>query len=78
MLDRLVELLRPGGLLVTDNVLGAGEVIDGFVPHPQHEPARTRALVEYNQRLAAHRELLTATVPIRDGVAIAVKRAHPP
>ena len=31
LLDRLVELLRPGGLLVTDNVLWDGEVVPGFV-----------------------------------------------
>src|SRR5688572_619674 len=31
-LDRLIELLRPGGLLVTDNVLWGGEVVPGFVP----------------------------------------------
>ena len=31
MLDRLVDLLRPGGLLVTDNVLWNGEVVPGFV-----------------------------------------------
>ena len=29
MLDRLVDLLRPGGLLVTDNVLWDGEVVPG-------------------------------------------------
>ena len=33
MLDRLVDLLRPGGLLVTDNVLWDGEVVPGFVDH---------------------------------------------
>lgn len=74
MLDRLVELLRPGGLLVTDNVLGGGEVVAGFVDTPRHEASRTAALVAYNERLAAHPSLLTATVPIRDGVAISVKR----
>src|SRR5262245_42248762 len=30
LLDRLVALLRPGGLLVTDNVLWSGEVVPGF------------------------------------------------
>ena len=30
LLDRLVALLRPGGLLVTDNVLWDGEVVPGF------------------------------------------------
>ena len=31
MLDRLIELLRPGGLLVADNILWNGEVIPGYV-----------------------------------------------
>ena len=32
--NRLVELLRPGGLLVTDNVLWDGEVVRGSSPSP--------------------------------------------
>ena len=44
MLDRLVELLRPGGLLVTDNVLWDGEVVPGFVSRPQRDAADTRAI----------------------------------
>ena len=40
MLDRLVQLLRPGGLLVTDNVLWDGEVVPGFVAAPERDPAR--------------------------------------
>jgi predicted O-methyltransferase YrrM len=74
MLDRLVELLRPGGLLVTDNVLWDGEVVPGFVEKPQRNPDDTRAIAAYNQRLNTHPMLITATLPIRDGVAISVKR----
>ena len=74
MLDRLVDLLRPGGLLVTDNVLWDGEVVPGFVAEPKREPKDTRAIAEYNERLNAHPRLMTATVPLRDGVAISVKR----
>jgi len=74
LLERTVELLRPGGLLVTDNVLWDGEVVPGFVPAPQRDAAETRAIAEYNERLNAHRQLVTTTVPLRDGVAIAVKR----
>jgi predicted O-methyltransferase YrrM len=75
MLDRLVSLLRPGGLLVTDNVLWDGEVVPGFVARPTNNPDDTKAISEYNERLNAHPRLLTATVPLRDGVAISVKRA---
>jgi predicted O-methyltransferase YrrM len=74
MLDRLVALLRPGGLLVTDNVLWSGEVVPGFVSAPKNNPDDTRAIAEYNQRLNAHPQLLTSIVPLRDGVAISVKR----
>src|SRR3954470_3583850 len=74
LLDRLVALLRPGGLLVTDNVLWDGEVVPGFVQPPKRDAADTQAIAEYNRRIAAHPQLMTATVPLRDGVSISVKR----
>jgi predicted O-methyltransferase YrrM len=75
LLDRLVALLRPGGLLVTDNVLWSGEVVPGFQATPRRNPEETRAIVEYNQRITTHPQLLTSIVPLRDGVAISVKRS---
>jgi predicted O-methyltransferase YrrM len=74
MLDRLVALLRPGGLLVTDNVLWNGEVAPGFTSTPTRPDSDTRAIAEYNERVAAHSALITATVPLRDGVSISVKK----
>jgi predicted O-methyltransferase YrrM len=74
LLDRLVALLRPGGLLITDNVLWDGEVAPGFVAEPLRNPAETRAIAEYNERVAAHPQLVTSIVPLRDGVSISVKR----
>jgi predicted O-methyltransferase YrrM len=75
LLDRLTGLLRPRGLLVTDNVLWNGEVVPGFSAHPEQNPEDTRAIAEYNERLAAHPQLQTAIVPLRDGVSISVKRS---
>jgi len=74
MLDRLVALLRPGGLLVTDNVLWDGEVAPGFTDSPARPSKDTQAIAEYNERVAAHPQLVTATVPLRDGVSISVKK----
>lgn len=71
MLDRLVALLRPGGLLVTDNVLWGGKVVEALA---EREDDDTRAIGEYNERVASHPALLTAVVPLRDGVSISVKR----
>jgi len=75
LLERLVALLRPGGLLVTDNVLWSGEVVPGFHKTPSKNPDETRAIIEYNERVAAHPQLLTSVVPLRDGVSISVKRS---
>jgi predicted O-methyltransferase YrrM len=74
MLDRLVALLRPRGLLVTDNVLWDGEVAPGFIDTPRRPAADTRAVAEYNVRVAAHPDLTTTIVPLRDGVSISVKK----
>ena len=76
LLDRLVELLRPGGLLVTDNVLWNGEVVPGFLAKPERAPEDTKAIADYNERLNAHPSLLVSTIPLRDGVAIAVKKSR--
>jgi len=73
-LDRLVALLRPGGLLVTDNVLWDGEVVPGYAAAPRHNVEDTQAIAEYNRRLAAHPQLTNCIVPLRDGVSISVKR----
>ena len=73
LLDRLVEHLRPGGVLVTDNVLWHGEVIDGFVDPPERDAADTAAIRKYNDRLAMDPRLLTTFLPVGDGVAMSVK-----
>ncbi len=75
LLDRLVALLRPRGLLVTDNVLWDGEVAPGFVETPTRDPADTQAIADYNARVAARPDLLTSIAPLRDGVSISVKTA---
>jgi len=73
MLDKLVRLLRPGGLLITDNVLWNGEVVPGFPAERHPDPEDARAITDYNQQIYSHLLLRTSIVPLRDGVAISVK-----
>ena len=73
MLDPLIGLLRPGGVLITDNVLWNGEVVEGFVPMPTRDSASTEAIRTYNARLAAEERLFTTFLPLGDGVAISVR-----
>jgi caffeoyl-CoA O-methyltransferase len=74
LLDRLVGLLSPHGLIVSDNVLWSGEVVDGFVSEPRRPADDTRALRAYNGRLSRHPDLLTTFLPVGDGLAVSVKR----
>ena len=74
VLDRLVELLRPGGVLLTDNVLWDGEVVPGFVAQPKKKPQDTAAIAAYNQRLSADARLFTTFLQVGDGVSMSVKK----
>jgi len=67
--EQCVELLRPGGLLVVDNVFRGGSVVD-----PDAEDESVRAIRELNQRLSTDQRMISATVAVADGIAVAVKR----
>ena len=64
-----VPRLRKGGLFITDNVLWNGRVA-------QKNPteASTKAILEFNRLLYKSQDLFTTILPIRDGVAVAVKQ----
>jgi predicted O-methyltransferase YrrM len=74
VLDRLVGLLRPRGVLVSDNLLWQGDVIPGFRAEPAHSAESTIIVARYGQRLAADARLATTFLPVGDGVAVSVKR----
>lgn len=63
-----VPRLRKGGLFVTDNVLWSGRVAQ---PNPD---GHTKAILEFNRLLYSSPDLFTTILPIRDGVAVAVKK----
>ncbi|MGH9498198.1 MAG: O-methyltransferase [Terriglobales bacterium] len=64
-----VPRLRKGGLFVTDNVLWSGKVAD----RKNNEPS-TKAILEFNRLLYSSTDLFTTILPVRDGVAVAVKK----
>ena len=75
MLDRLVELLRPGGLLVADNILWNGEVIPGYVGVKKYSDEDTAAIAGFSRRVASDSRLYTSFLQVGDGVSVSVKRA---
>ncbi|HET9497248.1 MAG TPA: class I SAM-dependent methyltransferase [Candidatus Limnocylindria bacterium] len=67
--DRLLALLRSGGLLAIDNVFWGGDVADPAVDDPS-----VRAIRRMNQALAEDGRVSLAMVPIADGLTLARKR----
>jgi len=63
-----VPRLRSGGLFVTDNVLWSGKVAQKGNSEPE-----TKAILEFNRLLYGSKELFPTIVPLRDGVAVALK-----
>jgi caffeoyl-CoA O-methyltransferase len=60
--------LRKGGLFITDNVLWSGRVAEKTPTEP-----RTKAIVEFNRLLCNSPDFFTTILPIRDGLAVALK-----
>jgi caffeoyl-CoA O-methyltransferase len=67
--ERVLELLRPGGLVAIDNVFMSGRVADRSV-----DSVGVRAVRELNERIHADERVSIAVVPIADGVTLARKR----
>jgi predicted O-methyltransferase YrrM len=68
-LDWALRLVRPGGLIIADNALWGGRVYE-----QDETDDRTRAVREFNRRLASDSRVLGIIVPTHDGVAVAVVR----
>lgn len=60
--------LKSGGLFITDNVLWSGKLRQ---PNPD---AQTKAILEFNKLICESPDLFTTILPIRDGVAVCVKK----
>jgi predicted O-methyltransferase YrrM len=64
--ERLMKLVRPGGLIVVDNTLWSGDVAD-----PQNRDSDTIALREFNDVLHKDPRIELALLPIGDGLTLA-------
>ena len=68
--DAVIDKVRPGGLIIADNVLWSGEVLQ-----PANEQdEQCKALVEYARRVHNDRRVEAVMVPLRDGLLVARKK----
>ncbi len=67
--ERALALARPGGLIIVDNVLWGGSIIDA-----NKEDADTVAIRAFNTRIRDDERVDLSLVPIGDGLTLAMKR----
>jgi predicted O-methyltransferase YrrM len=72
-LPDVVRLLGEGGVLISDNVLQDGEVLDSrYVVERRNRTIHSR-MREYLYTLKNHQGLETSIIPLGDGIALSVK-----
>ena len=67
--QRALDLIRRGGLILVDNVLWSGAVVD-----PARDDEDTEAIRAFNQACAGDPRISLSLVPIGDGLTLARKR----
>jgi caffeoyl-CoA O-methyltransferase len=68
--DLIFDQVRPGGLILADNVLWSGKVVD---PAQTNDPV-TQAVMAFNQKIHDDPRVDNILLPIRDGIMMAKKR----
>jgi caffeoyl-CoA O-methyltransferase len=67
--ERVLKLLRPGGVVAIDNVLWGGSVLDA-----KDQSVDTKAIRAFNKKLKSDKRVTISLVPIGDGLTLARKR----
>lgn len=62
----IIEKMNPGGIILSDNVLWSGKVIEKLDP----KDLDTKVLLEYNALLNSDDRIETVLLPIRDGLTV--------
>lgn len=70
----ILRLLAPGGLLVSDNVLQDGDIIESRFAVTRRNRTIHARMREYLYELKHHPDLETVLLPVGDGVALSVRR----
>ena len=67
---QIIDKLNPGGVILSDNVLWSGKVIEALDP----SDVSTKIVLEYNALLKEDPRLETVLLPIRDGLTVSIKK----
>ena len=70
----ILRLLKPEGLLVSDNVLQDGDIIESHFIVTRRNRTIHKRMREYLYALTHSEELVTSVLPIGDGVTVSVRK----
>ena len=68
--NQIIDKLNPGGVILSDNVLWSGKVIEALEPND----LSTKIVLEYNKLLKEDARIETVLLPIRDGLTVSIRK----
>ena len=68
-LELISPILKPGGVLLTDNVLWHGKILESS----KNQDRVTRLIDNFNKKILEDKSLKTVMLPIRDGISLTLK-----
>ena len=72
-MPQVLRLLKSGGVLVSDNVLQDGDIIESHYVVERRNRTIYKRMREYLYELTHSDELVTAVLPIGDGITVSTK-----
>ena len=73
-MPEILRLLKPEGILVSDNVLQDGDIIESHFIVTRRNRTIYKRMREYLYELTHSDELVTSVLPIGDGITVSVKK----
>ena len=75
-LPEVMRLLKEDGLLISDNVLQDGDIIESHFVVERRNRTIYKRMREYLYELTHNDELVTSVLPIGDGITVSVKKSN--
>ena len=73
-LPEIMRILAPGGVLISDNVMQDGDIIESKYAITRRDRTIHRRMREYLYTLTHHDELQTSILTLGDGVSVSVRK----
>ena len=73
-LPEVLRLLQPGGVLVADNVLQDGDILESHFAVTRRNRTIHKRMREYLYQVTHQEELVSAVIPVGDGLTVSTKK----